>query len=105
MAMVIIIAMVAVLLPLCIMLGCGMGPSEMASHTFGFSSQCATTMVSGAEAAIAPANIQSLILTLVAAIGAAFVLTSPQFTMRLVRVVAEDPPPPPEDPRGARFIV
>ena len=106
MAMVIIIAMVAVLLPLCMMVGCGMSTSQMlGSPILGFSSACATTMTSNAQAAIAPGNLQSLILTLVAALGVVFVLTTPQFTMRLIRVGAEDPPPPPEDPRGARFLV
>jgi ABC-type spermidine/putrescine transport system permease subunit II len=106
MAMVIIIAMVAVLLPLCMMVGCDMSASQMlGSSTLGFSNACVSTMTSNAQAAIAPGNLQSLILTLVAALGAVFILTTPQFTMRLVRVVAEDPPPPPEDPRGARFLV
>jgi ABC-type spermidine/putrescine transport system permease subunit II len=106
MAMVIIFAMVSVLLPLCMMVGCGMSTSEMlGSSMLGFSSQCATTMTSTAEAAIAPANLQSLILTLVAALGVVFVLAAPQQSTRLIRVLAEDPPAPPEDPLGARFIV
>jgi hypothetical protein len=97
--MVIIFAMVAVLLPLCMMVGCDMSASQMlGSSTLGFGKACTTTVTSSAQAAIAPNNLQSLILTLVAAIGAAFVLTAPQSSMRLVRAVAEDP-------RGARFIV
>jgi ABC-type spermidine/putrescine transport system permease subunit II len=104
--MVIIIAMVAVLLPLCMMVGCGMSTTQMlGSSMLGFSSACATTMTSNAEAAIAPANLQSLILTLVAALGAVFVFATPRHSTRLIRVLAEDPPAPPEDPLGARFIV
>jgi hypothetical protein len=106
MAMVIIIAMVAVLLPLCMMVGCDMSASQMlGSSTLGFSNACVSTITSNAQAAIAPGNMQTLILTLVAALGVVFVLTAPQSSMRLVRAVAEDPPAPPEDPRGARFLV
>ena len=62
-------------------------------------------MTSAAQAAIAPGNLQSLILLLVAAFGVAFVFAAPSLAMRLVRVVAEEPPPPPEDPRGVRLII
>ena len=107
MTMVIIFAMVAVLLPLCVMLGCGMDLSHMmGSHTgFSFSDACTSAAGSVAQAAIAPGNLQTLIMTLVVALGLVFALALPQPSMRLVRVVAEEPPPPPEDPLGARFIV
>jgi len=102
-----IFALVAVLLPLCAMLECGMSPVEMGSHHIGlgFSSTCVTTTTSVAQAAIAPGNLQTLIMTLVVALGLAFALALPDQSTGLVRVLAEEPPPPPEDPRGARFIV
>ena len=105
--MVVIIAMVAVLLPLCMAVRCGRGSRGLMGHSsmLGFSSECVDVMSSGAEAAIAPGSPQSLILLLVAAFGLAFVLAAPSPAVRLVRVVAEDPPAPPEDPRGVRLIV
>jgi len=104
--MVIIFAMVAVLLPLCMAVGCGMGSMSMdGSSMLGFSSDCVKVMTSGAEAATAPGSPQSLILLLVAAFGLAFAIASPPLSSRLVRVVAEEPPPPPEDPRGVRLII
>lgn len=101
-----IIAMVVVLLPLCMAAGCGMSSVGMTgSSALGFSSDCSNAMTSVAEAAIAPGSPQSLILLLVVAFGLAFALAAPSLTVRLVRVVAEDPPPPPEDPRGVRLII
>ena len=104
--MVIIIGMVAVLLPLCMMAVCGMSASEMlAAPGFGFSKTCVTSTTSGVQAAIEAGTQQSLILTLVAALGVALVGMFPPLTMRPLRAVAEDPPAPPADPRGARLIV
>jgi hypothetical protein len=107
--MVIIVSMVAVLLPLCVMLECGMSsPSAMLGHhgaAVGFSAACVTAMTDAAQPAILGGNQQSLILTLVAVLGIAAVLVQPPLAMRPLRAAAEDPPPPPEDPRGARLII
>ena len=101
-----IIAMVAVLLPACMAVGCGMGASGMAGSTMlGFNAACAKTMTSVAQAAIAPGSPQTLLLTLFAALAMVLVLFAPPLTMRPVRAVAEDPPPPPENPRGVRLII
>jgi len=101
-----IVAMVAVLLPVCMAIGCDMGSTGMAGGPMsGFTTQCASTMTSLAQAAIAPGSQLTLLLTLVAALGMVFVLYSPSLTMRLVPIVAEDPPPPPDDPRGVRLII
>jgi hypothetical protein len=106
MGVVIIIAMVAVLLPVCMAVSCGMSPmSMMGTSMLGFSSDCGSTMTSAVQAAIAPGSPQSLILMLVAAFGVASVLASPRLSTRLVRAVAEDPHAPPDDPRGVRLII
>ena len=106
MGVVIIIAMVAVLLPACMAVGCGMNTMSMTgSSVLGFNSGCTATMTSVVQVATAPGSPQSLILLLVAAFGAASVLASPLLATRLVRIVAEEPPPPPEDPRGVRLII
>ena len=101
-----IMAMVAVLLPACMAVGCSMGLSGMAgSKMLGLTSACAKTVTSVAQAAVAPGSQQSLILTLVAALGMVVVFFAPPLVMRPVRAVAEDPPPKPEDPRGVRLII
>lgn len=106
MAMVIIIAMIAVLLPLCMMVECSMGASQaMGSHGIGFGSDCVTAITGGAQAAITPGSVQSLILLLVAAFGGALAFAATPLTTRLVRAVAEDSPAPPDDPRGVRLII
>ena len=103
---VIIIAMVAVLLPVCMSVGCDMGATGMGdSSMLGFNAICIDMSTGLAPAATAPGSPQTLILTLVAALGMVLVLFSPPLTMRPVRAVAEDPPPPPEDPRGVRLII
>lgn len=105
-SMAIVIAMITVLLPLCMMVECGMSAGEMVSTPgLGFSSQCKTTMTSVAQAAVDPGNPFSLIVLLFAAFAGALALTTPPLSMRLVRTVAEDPPAPPEDPRGVRLII
>lgn len=107
--MVVIIAMITVLLPLCMAVACDMGTSGMSGMTgssvLGFNAECVSAITGGAQAAIAPGSQQSLILTLVAALAVMFVLAIPPVTMRSILAVAEDPPAPPEDPRGVRLII
>jgi len=104
--MLIIIAMIAVLLPLCMAISCDMGMGEvMGSSTLGLSAECITTVTGGAQAAITPGNQQSLILTLVAALAVALVIAFPPLTMTPLRALAEVPPDPPDDPRGVRLII
>lgn len=107
MIMVVAIAMVAVLLPMCAMLQCQMTPLEMLhSHMgLGFSSRCATTMDSAAQAAVAPGSLQTIILMLFAVMGFVYALALPSRSVRFVRVSAEEPPPPPEDPLGTRLTI
>ncbi|MDO8986820.1 MAG: hypothetical protein Q7V14_01155 [Coriobacteriia bacterium] len=105
-AMVIIIAMVAVLLPLCMMVGCGMGFSEMMdAPAFGVGAACVNAMGSSAQAALAAGNPQSLILLLVAVLGATLVLFAPSLSVRPSYAVAKCPPDAPRDPLGVRLIV
>lgn len=105
-ATVIIFAMITVLLPLCMMVGCGMTLGEMThASAFGLSSACVNTMASGAQAAIESGSPLSLILLLVAVFGGMLVFAAPPLAMRTLRTDAEDPPAPPLDPRGVRLIV
>ncbi len=105
-ATVIIFAMITVLLPLCMMVGCGMTFGEMASApALGLSSACLNTMVDGPLAAINPGSPMSFILLLVAVLGVVFVLAAPGLALRPLCAAAESPPAPPLDPRGVRLIV
>ncbi|MBU4555646.1 MAG: hypothetical protein KJ747_02100 [Actinobacteria bacterium] len=105
-AMTIIIAMVAVLLPLCMMVGCGMGFSEMMdAPAFGVGVACVNAMGNVAQVALAAGNPQSLILLMVAVLGAAVVLFAPLLTLRQSYAAAEFPPDAPRDPLGVRLIV
>jgi len=105
-SMAIIIAMITVLLPLCMMVECGMSASEMVGAPgLGFSKQCVNTMTSVAQAATEPGNPVSLLVLLFVAFGGALVFAGPQLALRPLRMVAEDPPAAPDDPRGVRLII
>lgn len=105
--MIIIMAMIAVALPLCQMIDCNMLMGTM-SHHMGASLSRACDFASSTTAGpigVVPPGSESLLLSLAALLGVAFVVLHPPREVRLVRVIAEDPPPPPEDPRGARLII
>lgn len=105
-ATVIILAMVTVLLPLCMMIGCGMGFTEMmGSPVLGLSSSCVNTMTTGAQVAISSGSPLSLILLMLAVVGGALLLLAPSLDVRPLRAVADNPPDPPADPRGVRLII
>jgi hypothetical protein len=106
-ALAIVIALVAIVVPTCRMVGCSMEMGFMSSGMgLGFLPNCGGTYVmSGAPAAVLPAGADSLTLALVAAVVAAIALFRPRVATRLVRIIDAAPPPPPEDPRGERFRV
>jgi len=105
-ALTIIVAFVAVVVPTCVMVGCSMGGAMPFGHLDMTSlySDCGGTYVTNtAPSAIVPAGADSLVLALVSAVLAALVLFRPAPTVQTIRVHASDPPPPPEDPRGERL--
>lgn len=105
--MVMIIAMVAIALPLCQMVVCEMPVGTMSHHGgLSFGSDCDLgTLTSPATTGIVPSGAQSLIFSLALLMGVAIMTVFPPRHVSLVRVVAEDPPAPPEDPRGVRLII
>lgn len=106
-ALAIVVAFVAIVVPTCRMVGCSMGamPLHM-GDTAGFFSLCDGTYVtSNAPSAVIPSGADALVLALVAAVFAAVAAFQP--SVRVVRITSHpsDPPPPPEDPRGMRLRV
>lgn len=108
-ALAIVIAFVAVVVPTCQMVGCSMTGSMPWGHHmegFGFTSDCGGTYVTNsAPSAIVPAGADSLTLAVFAAVVAAVALSRPPLLVQAIRSHASDPPPPPEEPRGERFRV
>lgn len=106
--MAVVVAMIAIALPLCQALACDMGMGSMSSSFdgTGFSSACDLgTMITTAPAGVVPPGAQSLLFSLAMLVVMALVTVFPPRQLRLVRAVAEDPPAPPEDPRGVRLII
>ena len=105
--MVIVVAMIAIALPLCQALVCDMVPGAMTSTSgIGFGRLCnPATMTTTAPAGVVPTGSQPLFLAIAMLIVAAVMMVSPSRQLRFLRAVAEDPPPPPEDPRGVRLII
>lgn len=107
-AVAIVVAFVAIVVPTCRMVGCSMsmggarpfGPQT----TAGFFGSCGGEyVVNGTPVAVVPAGADSLALALAAAVFVAAALFSPHPTERLMAVIETASPPPPDDPRGERL--
>lgn len=108
-ALAIVVAFVAIVVPTCRMVGCSMAGGEMSwGHSLvpGFFQSCGGTFVTSSQPnAIVPASSDTLVLALVAALMAAAVLYRPRVAFQRIISHPADPPPPPEDPLGSRFRV
>ena len=109
-AIAIVVAFVAVVVPTCRMVGCQMEMGYMGfmhpGDTAGLFSDCGGTWsLSDTPVGIIPASIDALVLALFAAISAVVAMLRPQMVAHPVRIVDAAPPPPPEEPLGARFRV
>jgi hypothetical protein len=107
--LVVVVAIVAIAIPTCRMVGCDM---EMGAMPFvPFSGPHASSMCPGqweyssSPSGIVPTGSDPLLLGFVAMLVAAVALVSPRLTSRPLLAYVGDPPPPPGDPRGARFRV
>jgi hypothetical protein len=109
-ALAVAVALVAIVVPMCRMVGCSMETGYMgfmhSGSAPGLFGDCGGEYTSTfGPAGIVPPGGQSLLLTLVAALGVAAFVFSPQRVVGHVSDVYAMPPPPPEDPRGERFRV
>jgi hypothetical protein len=104
------IALLAVAIPMCQMIGCEMGMcgGMMPFHHHGttLGNPCGGTWVgSASQVGILPTNIFSALIALIAAIGLmAFVMPMMRESRQLV-VIEANSPPDPIPPRGERFRV
>lgn len=107
-ALAVVVAVVAVVVPTCRMVGCSMDmggarPFGMQMSTGLFSDCGGEYVFSSSPAAVVPAGADSLTLALLGAIVAALALMLPTFAWRPVFAVEFAPPPPPEPPLGQRL--
>ena len=106
----IVVAIVAIAVPTCRMVGCDMGDmGAMAFVPFNgahLSAMCPGQWeITSSPTGIIPSGSGPIVLGFLAALAAAVMLIAPQRTERLTFAFVGDPPPPPEDPRGVRIRV
>ena len=105
-----VVALIAVAIPACEMIGCDMsmpGMMGIATHsgtTFGHPCDGAW-VVSSSIVGVLPAEFFIILLALIAALVASMMAFSPRVEFQMARLVEANGPPPPLDPRGERFII
>lgn len=106
-ALAIVVAFVAIVVPTCRMVGCSMGAMPFGEMEMpGFFGACGGTFVtSGAPSAVVPAGADSLTVALVSLVLAAAVFFQPKVRAVHITMHPADPPPPPEDPLGMRQLI
>ena len=105
------IALLAVAIPTCQMIGCDMGMcggmmriTTIPGPTIGVA--CGGIWLASASVAgTMPAEFLSLLLALIVAFAFSLTAFSPRVEFRMARIADANAPPPPLDPRGERFIV
>jgi len=107
--LVVVLALVAIAVPTCRMVGCDMDMNAMPFVPFSgahFASDCPGQWeMNSVPASTLPSSSDTILLTLVAALVVAFVAFAPQVSAQPVYARVSNPPPPPEEPRGERFRV
>jgi hypothetical protein len=108
-ALAIVVAFVAIVVPTCRMVGCSMGGAMPLGHMAdvpGFFGSCGGTFVtSTAPSAVVPSGADALVLALLAAVIAAVAAFQPAVSVVRITSHPSDPPPPPEDPLGMRQLI
>jgi hypothetical protein len=106
MALVVMMAVVAIAIPTCTMIGCDMemngGMPFMPSGSGIFNSCPGEWVTNTGPLGVIPNGAENVVLALSVAIIAVAVTLAPRRTTAPVRISAADPPPPPEDPLGQR---
>jgi hypothetical protein len=108
-ALALVFAFVAVVVPTCRMVGCSMGGAMSwgsGAGGPGIFGTCGGTYITTATASAAvPPTTLSLLLALMAAAVAVVALSAPPVVVERITVHSSDPPPPPQDPRGERLRI
>ncbi len=107
-AIAVVIALVAIVLPTCRMVGCSMEPGGVApwgvQKVAGLFSDCGGEYVYGsAPYAVVPSGADALTLALVSAVIAALALMVPSMNARPAFIAESPPPSRPESPLGVRL--
>jgi len=106
-ALVVMIAVVAIMIPTIAMVGCDMGMGSgmpfMPSGTGIFNACPGSWVVSSSPAGVLPTDAMSLLLVFGAMLLAAAIVLAQRESVSVVVVESNDPPPPPEDPLGQRI--
>jgi hypothetical protein len=106
MVLVTVMAVVAIAIPTCSMIGCDMGMSGgmpfMPSGTGIFNACTGEWVTSTGPAGVLPSGAENLVLALSAVLLVAALVLAPRAEIRAVPAFIAEPPPPPEDPLGQR---
>ena len=104
--LVIVMAVIAIAIPTCTMVGCDMGMSGgmpfMPSGTGIYNSCPGEWVTSTGPSGVLPSGTDNLVLALSAALLVAAVVLAPRATTAEIVSRVAEPPPPPEDPLGQR---
>ena len=105
--MMLIVALIAVAVPICRAAECGMSSGAMSSRTTpAFRMICNTaTMVARAVEGALPANASMLLVALVAVLALAMLPLAPRLVPLGLPLLASEPPGPPLDPCGVRLLI
>ncbi len=115
-ALAVMVAFVAIVIPTCRMIGCSMEMDMMGGMAHmdmnmgpalaAFDDACdGIYSVFGGAIGIVPSGLETLLMVIIAALFAGVMLLVSQTAGQLVPVRVADPPPPPHDPRGERLRV
>jgi hypothetical protein len=106
MALVVMMAVVAIAIPTCTMIGCDMamtgGMPFMPSGAGIFNACSGEWVTSTGPAGVLPSGLENIVIVLGALVVAVAINLAPRESTSMVRVLAAEPPPPPEDPLGQR---
>jgi len=106
MALVVMMAVVAIAIPTCTMIGCEMGMSGgmpyMPSGSGIFNSCAGEWVTNTGPAGVLPSGLENIVLVLGGLVVAVAITAAPRESTSLIHVLAAEPPPPPEDPLGQR---
>lgn len=104
----VIVAVVAIVVPTCRMIGCSMEMGDVMpfGHQMvaGFFADCGGTYVmNGAPSAVVPSGADALTTALIAAVFGALALFAPRMAVSRVVAFSASPPLQPEPPLGVRL--